>query len=912
MKQKFRVTGMTCAACEANVTRTVKKLDGIDDVAVNLLTKSMVVHYQPAITDTQKIISAVEKIGYGAAVEGEENRSQKRDREKTQEEALKVRLSLSVLLLVILMYVAMGHMVGLPTPSFFHGRAGAINFAFTQFLLALPVIYLNRKFYRVGFQGLFHRTPNMDSLVALGSCAALIYGIFAIYRMSYGMGVGDFALVDEYRHNLYFESAAMILTLITVGKYLEEKSKTKTTTALEELMNLAPKEATVLESGREVRKKVEQLQVGDEILLRPGESLPVDGVIVKGTSSFDESAVTGEPIPVAKAEGDRVISASINTTGSVVFRAEKVREDTTLSKIIALVDEAGQSKAPIAKLADKIAAIFVPTVIVIALISFAVWMLAGKGFEFALNMAISVLVISCPCALGLATPVAIMVATGRSAQFGLLFKNAEVLENLHKVDSIFFDKTGTITQGFPFVTDVLSDEEEFLSIAYSLEQSSEHPLSRCIVEYARERQTPKKEVSRFLAHGGRGIEAEIEGQKFYGGNLALMEELHIAVDDFQRKAEELAKEGKTSMYFADKDRVLGLIAVKDLPKEHSAIAIEELNRRGYETYMLTGDNEVTAKAIAQELHMKGIFAGLLPQEKNEKISAMQAEGKQVLMIGDGINDAPSLAKANIGMAIGHGTDVAMESSDVILMRSDLLDVVSAMDLSKATIKNIKQNLFWAFFYNVCGIPLAAGVFYPLFGWKLNPMFGSFAMSLSSLFVVTNALRLKAFRPASGREKEDKLHQQRVKEEQVQTFTEEKPSLEKECIYVQGMMCQHCEKRVEDALLATGQVREVKAHHETGEVTFVNEGATTEELQQAIQQAGYIMKKERTMEKIVKIEGMKCGHCAQSVKTALETIDGVRDAAINLEEKTATLTLEHEIEEGKIDAVVKEAGYEVVK
>lgn len=903
-KKKFEVTGMTCAACQANVEKAVNRLEGVDSVAVNLLTGGMTVLYDREKTNDDAIVAAVKDVGYGASVAGE--RATSSDIEDDEEERyLKLRLKVSLVFLVLLMYVSMGHMVGLFVPRFFQGREGAVNYAFTQFLLALPVIYINRKFYIVGFKGLARRAPNMDSLVALGSSSALIYGIFAIYRMSHGMGVGDMELVDHYRHNLYFESAAMILALITVGKYLEEKSKNKTTTALKELMDLAPKKATVLRGGKEVEVPVEELSVGDAVLVRPGESVAVDGVILRGSSSLDESAVTGESIPVSKTAGDPVISASINGSGSFVFEAKKVGQDTTIAKIISLVDEANQSKAPIAKLADKIASVFVPLVIAIALVTFTVWMAVGQTFEFALNMAISVLVISCPCALGLATPVAIMVATGRSAQLGLLFKNAEVLENLHKVDTVVLDKTGTITNGVPFVTDLITDMDEgkFLQLAASMEVRSEHPLSRSILDYGEKMGVSLLPVEDFLSVGGRGITAVIQGKTYAAGNFSFMEERSVDVGNYRERGDSLARDGKTSMYFADENRVLGLIAVKDLPKKSSRRAIDLLKERGYETVMLTGDHEITAEAVRRELGIDRKVAGLLPQEKNLEIEKLQNRGKSVLMIGDGINDAPSLAKADIGMAIGHGTDVAIESSDVVLMRGDLLDVVNAIDLSKATIKNIKENLFWAFFYNTLGIPLAAGVFYPIFGWKLNPMFGSFAMSLSSLFVVTNALRLRRFQPKileTSSEGEVSLEEKSKREGEKKVPRQE--------IFVEGMMCEHCEKRVKSSLENTGKVRNVKGDYRTGSVTFENISADEKDILTAVFKAGYEVKGVNIMEKKVKVEGMSCSHCAGAVKRALEELENVMEARVDLEKKEAVLLIKDELYDNEIQKAVEDAGY----
>ena len=910
MEKKFDVSGMTCAACVANVTRAVKKLEGVSDANVNLMTNSMKVSYDENKVNDNKIIRAVEKIGYGAKVAGQKV-TEENKKEDDREGHLKNRLISSLVFMLVLMYVAMGHMVHLPTPMIFHGREGAIIFAFTQFLLALPVVYINRDFYISGFKGLKNRAPNMDSLVAIGSAAALIYGIFAIYMMVYGFGHGDLDLVDVYRKNLYFESSAMILTLITLGKYLEEKSKNKTRSSLSKLMDLAPKMATVLENNEEVKKNIEDVRVGDIILVRPGEAVAVDGKIIEGTSSLDESAVTGESIPVSKSVGDRVISASINTTGSFKFIAEKVGEDTTISQIIKLVDQANESKAPIAKLADKIAGVFVPAVLIISALTFIIWTSLGYGFESALNFAISVLVISCPCALGLATPVSIMVATGKSADFGLLFKNAEVLENLHKIDAIVMDKTGTITEGKPKLTDILTDldQDEFLKIAASIEKNSQHPLATAILNYAHEKNIKISEVNNFDSVSGRGLSADLGGKKYFAGNREFMEEEKIDLMNYEKKAEKLAGEGKTSMYFANASEVIGIISVKDLPKESSKDAIALLKAMGKKIIMLTGDNKKTALAIGREIGVDETFAGLLPDEKNKKIDDLQKSGDKVLMIGDGINDAPSLAKADIGMAIGHGTDVAIESSDVVLMRSDLLDVVSALELSKATIKNIKENLFWAFFYNTIGIPLAAGLLYPGFGIKLSPMFGAFAMSMSSVFVVNNALRLRRFKPRGIRSLEEKTpeKERNLPEENVKTQEENKLST----IKVEGMMCEHCEKRVSEALGKTGKAKNVLANHEEGTVKFVDSGITAEEIKKAVEEAGYKIiknKGENNMEKILKVEGMSCMHCVAHVKEALEKVEGVREADVRLEEKRAEVKLDKEVSDDSLVKAVEGAGY----
>ena len=911
MEKKFDVSGMTCSSCVANVTKAVEKLDGVTDANVNLMTNSMKVNFDENIVDDEKIIGAVEKIGYGASPAGEKVKEEDKPVDD-RENALKHRLISSSIFMLILMYIAMGPMIHLPTPGIFHGREGAIIFAFSQFLLALPVVYINRDFYISGFKGLKNRAPNMDSLVAIGSLAALVYGIFAIYMMAYGFGQGDMELVDAYRHNLYFESSAMILTLITVGKYLEEKSKNKTRSSLANLMDLAPKMATVIEDGEEVVKNIEDVRVGDILLVRPGESVAVDGKVIEGASSLDESAVTGESIPVQKSVGDRVISASINTTGSFKFQAEKVGKDTTISQIIKLVDEANQSKAPIAKLADEIAGVFVPAVLIIAALTFGVWMALGYGFENALNFAISVLVISCPCALGLATPVSIMVATGKSADFGLLFKNAEVLENLHKTDVIVMDKTGTITEGKPILTDIVTDldEDEFLKIAGSIEKNSQHPLASAIINYAQEKNIDLDEITNFNSVSGRGLNGEIAGNKYLAGNFEYMLEEKIDLKDFKSKAEELAGEGKTSMYFANESEVMGIISVKDLPKESSKDAIKLLRDMGKKIIMLTGDNEKTAEAIADEIGVDQTLAGLLPQDKNKEIDKIQKSGKKVLMIGDGINDAPSLAKADIGMAIGHGTDVAIESSDVVLMRSDLLDVVSALELSKATIKNIKQNLFWAFFYNTIGIPLAAGLLFPAFGIKLSPMFAALAMSLSSVFVVNNALRLRRFKPRgvkrSLEEAKPSNEKEIVKEENLIEKNEKRTKIK-----VEGMTCGHCEKRVADALEKTGKAKDLVANHENSSVEFIDQGLSPEEIENAIEEAGYKIiknKGEDNMEKILNVEGMSCNHCTASVKKALEGLDGVKEADVSLEGKNAKVELDKDVADEALVKAVEEAGY----
>lgn len=837
MKERFDVSGMTCASCQANVQKAVEKL-GVDFVNVNLISETMTVSYDDGKISENDIIKAVEKIGYGAKPKNKKNL---KENNKTfdEEKIVKNRLIISFIFLIPLMYVSMGHMINLPLPHFLMGARGSVNFAFLQFLLTLPIVFVNRIFYISGFKALFNKASNMDTLVGLGSFAALIYGIFAIMRMAYGLGFEKFEIVENYRHNLYFESSAMILTLITLGKYFEKKSKGQTKKSLESLMDLAPKKARILKDKNEVEILVEDLKKGDLILVRPGEAIPVDGIVKEGSSLVDESAITGESIPVNKNIGDEVISATLNKQGSFIFEATKVGEDTTLSKIIELVNQANETKAPIAKLADKISAIFVPTVMIISLITFVIWMILGYGFEFSLNFAISVLVISCPCALGLATPMAIMVATGKSAQFGLLFKNAESLENLHKVDTILLDKTGTITEGRPQVTDIISEiyENEFIKIASSIENNSEHPLSHAISEYAKAKNIQAKNIEDFEAISGKGIRAKYENKVYYGGNISLMKEKNINLKSYEKKADKFSNEGKTSMYFADEKNVIGIIAVQDKPKNLSKIAIDEMKKMGYEVRMITGDNEKTAEAIKNALNIDEKYAEVLPQDKESEIKNLQKQGKKVLMVGDGINDAPALARSDVSMAIGNGTDVAIESADIILINNNILDIVSALKLSKSTIKIIKENLFWAFFYNIIGIPLAAGLLYPAFGLKLSPMFGAFAMSFSSIFVCLNSLRLRKFK--ANFENEEKIKEEIQKEKNKNIKEKKMNELNKMIVKVNQMSCNHCKNRVEEILKNISGIEnaEVNLDEKLAEVDYF--GAIDEnEIKEKINDAGY--------------------------------------------------------------------------
>lgn len=839
MKQRFNVYGMTCSACQAAVSKAVNKL-GVDEVNVNLINESMSVDYDPNKLSDKDIIDAVSNAGYEAVLK-DEKKSEKisKDHSELEEENMLYRLKISISFMLILMYVAMGPMVGLPIPNFLKGVEGAVNNAFLQFLLTIPVVFVNRNFYISGFKSLMNRTPNMDSLVALGSVSALIYGIFAIMRMAYGLGISDISIVEKYMHNLYFESAAMILSLITLGKYFEARSKGETKASLKNLMDLAPPKARVIKDGIETEIDTGNIQTGDIVLIRPGERIPVDGKIIEGSSLVDESAITGESIPVNKGLGDEVISATINNQGSFKFEATRVGENTTLSQIINLVNEANESKAPIAKLADKISSIFVPAVIIISIITFIVWYLITKEFELALNLMISVLVISCPCALGLATPMAIMVATGKSAELGLLFKNAESLENLHKVDTILLDKTGTITEGKPVVTDIITemDQNEFLQIAASIEHLSEHPLSDAIISFASDKNIENIDVTDFESLVGRGIKAKIEDRLYFAGNLRLIDEENIDTGKYKTLTETLSKDGKTSMYFADDEKVIGIIAAKDMPKESSKIAINLLKKENFEVTMVTGDNELTAESIRKSLNIDEKFAEVLPQDKDMVVKNLQDQGKKVAMVGDGINDAPALARSDIGIAIGKGSDIAIDSADVVLVKNNLLDIVKSIDLSRATIKTIKENLFWAFFYNIILIPVAAGVLYPKFGITLNPMFAALAMSLSSVFVSINSLRLRGFK--SSVEEYVNNERKNIKKNLKENNMNE---LKKIIVNVDGMSCNNCAKHVKNALEDLDQVKEVIVNldDKNAEISYESE-LNEKEIENAITEAGYEFK-----------------------------------------------------------------------
>ena len=850
--QKFDVTGMTCSACSARIEKNIKKTDGVIETNVNLLTNSMTVKYDESVLSDGNIIKVVEDTGYGASLAEKRKAETKKAADtddKSEIKEMKKRLIVSFVFAVPLFYISMGHMLNWPLPNIFHGMENSLIFAFTQFLLCLPVMIINSKYYRIGFKTLFKGSPNMDSLIAIGTSAATAYGIYAIYKIGYGLGHMDMDMVMQFSMDLYFESAAVVLALITLGKFLEARAKGRTSDAIKKLMDLSPKTALVERNGMEEEIPVEDVVMGDIVIVKPGQSVPVDGTIIFGNSSIDESMLTGESIPVEKKIGDKVIGASINKSGFFKFEAQKVGDDTTLSQIIKLVEEASSSKAPISKMADRISGIFVPVVIAVAVAATIVWLILGADFEFALSIGIAVLVISCPCALGLATPTAIMVDTGMGAENGILIKSAEALEIAHHIQTVVMDKTGTITEGKPRVTDLVTDgidETEMLRIAASAEKGSEHPLADAIVEEAKNLSLDLYDVENFEAIPGQGLIAAINNKKYYLGNLRLINEQNINIKDFEEKSMKFAEEGKTPLYFADENSVLGIISVADIVKPTSEAAIKEFEAMGIEVVMLTGDNKKTAEAIRKQLNISRAVAEVLPQDKEREIRKIQEQGRKVAMIGDGINDAPALARADVGIAIGAGTDVAIESADIVLIRSDLMDAVTAVQLSKATIRNIKQNLFWAFIYNTIGIPLAAGVFYSILGWKLNPMFAGGAMSLSSVSVVSNALRLKFFKPA------------RMAKEALNVYS-----------------------------------KETDVSYNKEKTTKNNNGGNE-------------------MNKVLTVEGMSCGHCKAAVEKALKAVDGVENAVVDLEKKSADVTLSKNVDSDVLTKAVTDAGYEVTE
>ena len=814
--EQYIVTGMSCAACSARVEKAVSKVPGVTSCSVSLLTNSMGVE---GTASEQEIIKAVTDAGYGASKKGEGAAKTQSSSVSAGEDmlkdrttpALKKRLIASLGFLIVLMYFSMGHMMwGWPVPGFM--KDNHVMMGLLQMLLTITVMVINQKFFISGFKGLIHRAPNMDTLVALGSGASFVYSTYALFAMTDAQVRGDMDAVMSYMHDFYFESAAMILALITVGKMLEARSKGKTTDALKGLMKLAPKTAVVIRAGKEVQVSIEQVQKGDCFVVKPGENIPVDGVVLEGNSAVNESSLTGESIPVDKAVGDKVSAATVNQSGYLKCRATRVGEDTTLSQIIQMVSDAAATKAPIAKIADRVSGVFVPTVITIAVITIIVWLIAGQSIGFALSRGIAVLVISCPCALGLATPVAIMVGNGMGARNGIMFKTAVSLEETGKMQIVALDKTGTITSGEPKVTDIIPaagvTEDTLLKCAYALENKSEHPLARAILENAKEENAGIEEVTGFQALPGNGLTAILDDHTLYGGNYTFISSKVSVDEDIQKKTERLAKAGKTPLFFGNEDRLLGVIAVADVIKEDSPQAIKELQNMGIHVVMLTGDNERTAKAIGQQAGVDEVIAGVLPEGKEQVIRKLKEKGK-VAMVGDGINDAPALTRADMGIAIGAGTDVAIDAADVVLMKSRLSDVPAAIRMSRATLRNIHENLFWAFFYNIIGIPLAAGVWYPLFGWKLNPMFGAAAMSLSSFCVVSNALRLNLFKMYDA-SKDKKL---KAKKEKKRSKKEDKTM--KKIMHIEGMMCGHCEAAVKKALEALPQVDEAVVSHEAG-------------------------------------------------------------------------------------------------
>ena len=842
----FTVTGMTCAACSAHVEKAVSKLDGVKTVQVNLLTNRMTVRYEPETANADTIIQTVQKSGYNAFPSAAENTAETVSPPETETAALeKKQFIFSLFFLLPLMYVSMGRMLGLSLPAFFNGPENALSFVFTQFLLTLPILVLNRRFFTNGFTVLFHAAPNMNSLIAVGSGAAVAYGIFALYRIGYGLGRSQTDIVQRYVKDLYFESAAMILTLISLGKFLEAHAKKKTSEALTKLIRLRPQTARVMRNGTEVEIPIEEIVIGDAIVIRPGQILPADGTIIEGNTSLDESAVTGESLPVEKTVGDSVISASYNLSGSFIFRADKVGNNTTLARIISLVEEAASSKAPVAKLADTISGYFVPIVILISLIAFTGWLAAGAAFEFALSTAISVLVISCPCALGLATPTAIMAGTGKGAQLGILIRSAEGLERAHRITAVLLDKTGTITEGKPKLqhTEVFSKQyaaDDILRIAYSLERLSEHPLAHAIINAAEEKKISPFKVYGFTAVHGKGIygTAGIDYSPVIGaGNIKLCSELNIAVPEhIHTRLEQAAESGASPLLIIIGNECAGLIAVADSVKEDSGRAINAFHEMGIHTVMLTGDNTKTAEAIQKIVGVQAFAAELLPQDKQSKVEYYRAQGFSPAFIGDGINDAPALTAADVGIAIGGGTDIAIESADIVLMNNSLETAVTAIRLSKAVMRTIKQNLFWALFYNSLCIPLAAGVFYHVFGLKLSPMFAAAAMSFSSLSVVTNALRLNRFRI---KHIEGAACSSNCCSVENPSILKEKTTMEKTTVLtVEGMSCSHCSARVEQALKAIGGVSaKVDLEAKTASVTHPNT-VTVDALKAAVTEAGY--------------------------------------------------------------------------
>ena len=859
-KEQYDITGMTCATCSARIEKSVGKLSGMNEVAVNLLKNNMTVTYDDSVLSTRTIIDTVVKAGYGASLKDEAKGKTAAKKEtvniaKEQYEQIKKRLILSIVFTVPLSFISMGHMFAWPFLSVFSGDENAMVLALTLFLLVIPVVFINFKFFRVGYRTLLHGSPNMDTLIALGSSAAVVYGIYAMYKIAAALGAGDWQTVHQFAGDLYFESAGMILTLITFGKFLEARAKGKTSDAITKLMNLAPKTAVVERDGREEEIAVEDLAVGDIVIIRAGQSVPTDGTITEGTAAVDESAITGESIPAEKSVNDKLIGATVLKSGFVKMQVQSVGEDTALAQIIHLVDEATSSKAPIAQMADKVSGVFVPIVIAVAVLTMLVWLFIGESFEFALTTAIAVLVISCPCALGLATPTAIMVGTGRGATNGILIKSAQALETLHSIKTVVLDKTGTVTQGTPSVTDIIHSDkisaEDFLQLAASLENYSEHPLAKAIVAKAQAENIPLLPAQDFSATAGSGVQGTINGKKYSAGNRKVLSKYNLYNDPLQKWEKKLAQEGKTPLFFVQDGEFIGIIALADTIKPTSYAAIAELKQMGIDTVMLTGDNAQTAQAVQKAVKVDKVIAEVLPQDKAGEVQKLQQSGKTA-MVGDGINDAPALAQADVGIAIGAGTDIAIEAADLVLMKNKLTDVVGAIQLSKAVITNIKENLFWALFYNIICIPIAAGVFYPAFGLKLSPVIGALAMSFSSVFVVSNALRLRFFRPKYADHAQNNDSQQ-----------------------------QNCH---------------------TEAVSIV----------QNINQKSNNKKDDVKMKKKLTIEGMMCQNCVKHVTKALQKLDGVAEVEVSLEQKSAVVTMNNEIADDVLSKAITDVDYEVVK
>lgn len=897
-KERFGVSGMTCSACSAHVEKAVGKLNGVSAVQVNLLTNSMTVEYDENVLSSQDIVDCVVDAGYGAAPESayaDNNKSKNegavsdRAKKRSQEtRAMRIRLSVSLVFMVLLMYVAMGHMFGAPLPSFLTGTRNAVSYALLQLLLCLPIIYVNRAYYVNGFKRLFKLSPNMDTLIAVGSSASLVYGIVALFRMSYGLGAGDYALVERYLHDLYFESAGMILALVTVGKYLESLSKKRTGDALDKLRNLVPQTAVVVkEDGTQVEVDSSSLAAGDIVAVKAGDVVPADGVVVDGHAFIDESAISGESVPVEKTEGAKVVGGTVNRSGYMTARVTTVGSESVLSKIIRLVEDAASGKAPIAKAADKIAGVFVPVVMSIALVTFIGWLAGGESFETALSCAISVLVISCPCALGLATPVALMVATGKGAECGVLVKSGEALEVLHSVKYVVLDKTGTVTAGTPEVSDITFGDPDLLGVVAAIESMSEHPLGEAVVAYAKSEGVKFAQVDEFRTLAGKGVVAVSGGKTYSIGNALLMEEAGVAENEYAEELGSVSEQGKTPLLVACDGEYKGLIATLDKVKPSSAEAVAALKKLGVKVVMLTGDNRRTANAIANSVGIDEVIAEVLPEDKEKTVAELMKTGK-VAMVGDGINDAPALTRADVGIAIGSGSDIAVDSADVVLVKDDLLDVVTALRLSRKTVTNIKENLFWAFFYNSLGIPLAAGVLYHTsLALKLNPMIGAAAMSLSSLFVVLNALRLKFFKPSVfsaqcagacaiiGENGTVKVEAQKIANENKSD----------ECISVEedGEDCKSCDNAKSAGKQAPADINENND-----------------------------LRSDNMKNYVLEIQGMMCSHCTGRVEKALAAVDGVQSVNVSLENACAEVAAADNVTGEVLKNAVTAQGYEVTE